>query len=85
MPIDSVTVEDVMSKELVTVQGNYGIWDSIKTMHAKGVRRIIVVNDARGLEGILSIDDLSELLSDELSDLVKVLTREQDREKEVGK
>jgi len=38
-----------------------------------------------GLEGILSIDDLIELLSDELSDLAKVLTREQDREKEVRK
>jgi len=72
-----------MSKELVTVQGNYGIWDSIKTMHTKGVRRIIVLNDAGGLEGILSIDDLIEFLADELSDLAKALTREQDKEKEI--
>ena len=85
VPLDSVTVEDVMSGEPVTVRENCGTWDSIKTMHAKGVRRIIVVNDAGGLEGILSIDDLIEFLSDELSDLAKALTRELDKEKEVRK
>ncbi|MBN1548366.1 MAG: CBS domain-containing protein [Syntrophaceae bacterium] len=83
VPLDNILVEDVMSTDLVTVRENYGVWESIKTMHAKGVRRIIVVNDAGGLEGILSLDDLLELLSVELSDLVKALTREQDREKEV--
>ena len=85
VPLDSVLVEDVMSRELVTARESCGIWDSIKTMHTKGVRRIIVVNDAGGLEGILSIDDLIEFLADELSDLAKALTREQDKEKEIRK
>ena len=54
-------------------------------MRAKGVRRIIVVNGEGALVGVVSIDDLLELLSSELFDLMKVVKREQDREKEVRK
>lgn len=82
VPLDMVFVEDVMSSGLVVVREDRGIWDSIQCMRANGVRRIVVVNDAGGLVGILSVDDLFELLSSELSDLVKVMVREQDREKE---
>lgn len=81
--LDSVFVEDVMSSDLIVVQENRGIWDSIQSMRARGVRRIIVVNEKGGLRGIISIDDLLELLSGELLDLARVVMREQDREKEV--
>jgi len=81
VPLDSVRVEDVMSSDLVFVQEDRGVWDSIRCMQAKGVRRIVVANGEGTLVGIVSIDDLLELLSQELLDLVKVITREQDREK----
>ena len=83
MPPDSVRVEDVMSVDPVVVQEDQGVWESIQCMRTKGVRRIIVVNNKGALVGIVSIDDLLELLSQELLDLVKVVTREQDREKEL--
>jgi len=82
VPLDSVRVEDVMSSDLGVVQEDRGVWDSIQCMRTKGVRRIVVVNNQGALVGIVSIDDLLELLSQELLDLVKVVTREQDREKE---
>ena len=53
-------------------------------MRAKGVRWIIVVNGKGALAGVVFIDDLLELLSSELLDLMKIVKREQDREKEVG-
>ena len=81
VPLDSVRVEDVMSSDLAVVQEDRGVWDSIQCMRAKGVRRIVVVNSKGALVGIVSIDDLLELLSQELLDLVKVVTTEQDREK----
>jgi CBS domain-containing protein len=82
VPLDGVFVEDVMSSDLIAVREDCGVWGSIQSMRARGVRRIIVVNDKGGLVGILSIDDLLELLSGELLDLVKIVMREQNREKE---
>jgi CBS domain-containing protein len=49
-------------------------------MRSHGIRRLPVVNDHGGLEGILAFDDLVELLAEELSDLAALLTREQKRE-----
>jgi predicted transcriptional regulator len=80
--LESLFVEDVMSSELLVVQEDRGIWDSLQFMRTKGVRRIVVGNPAGGLVGIVSVDDLLELLSGELLDLVKIMTREREKEKE---
>jgi CBS domain-containing protein len=49
-------------------------------MRAIGVRRMPVVDDSGGLVGILTLDDLLELLADELSFLAKLVKHEQDKE-----
>ncbi len=82
VPLDSVSVQDVMSEDLISASENRGVWDTIQCMRARGIRRIVVVDDGGGLVGILSIDDLLELLSGELSDLAKLSMKEWDREKE---
>ncbi len=81
VPLDSVFVEDIMSSDLQVVQEERGIWDSLQCMRARGVRRIVVVNVTGGLVGIVSADDLLELLAGELVDLAKIMAREQEREK----
>jgi len=83
VPLDSISVEDVMSYDLLSVLENRGIWDAIQCMRGKGVRRIVVVDDKGSLVGVLSLDDLLELLSGELSDLAKLSMKEQNREKEI--
>ena len=80
--LDVVSVGDVMSFELVTARENDSIWDTMHLMRSKGVRRIPVVNDQGGLEGILTSDDLLELLAEELVMLAKVPVREQVIEKD---
>jgi CBS domain containing-hemolysin-like protein len=40
-----------------------------------------VVNQKGGLVGIVSVDDLLELLAEEISGLAKLVSREQQREK----
>ena len=82
VPLDSVFAEDVMSSDLASVSENRGIWDTIKCMREKGIRRIVVTGDKGNLVGVLSGDDLIDILSGELSDLVKTFMREQSREKE---
>lgn len=74
--LDSVNVGDVMSYELVTVTEDAKLLDVIKLMRNKGVRRVPVVNHSGGLEGILSSDDILELLAEQLSDIVSLFTRE---------
>ena len=75
--LESVLVGDVMSFDLQTAHEADGIWDTLQRMRIKGIRRIPVVNDQGGLEGILALDDLLELLSDELSQISQLISREQ--------
>jgi CBS domain-containing protein len=49
-------------------------------MRAKGVRRVPVVDDSGGLVGILTLDDLLELLAEELLALAKLVRHEQKKE-----
>ena len=74
-------IADVMSRDLVTSVENENLYDAVKKMQSYGIRRLPVVNAAGGLEGILTFDDVIEMLSEELSDLAKLVVREQKRER----
>lgn len=80
--INAVTVGDAMSFELITAREEDDVMETIKRMRHKGVRRIPVVNDRGGLEGILAVDDLMDLLSEQLTDLARLVMGEQQRESE---
>jgi CBS domain-containing protein len=75
-----ITVGDIMALELATVKENTGVFEAIQYMRAKGVRRLPVVDDDGGLVGILSLDDLLELLAEELLALAKLVKHEQKKE-----
>ena len=80
--LDSVTAGDIMSPNLLTVRQSDTVADAIRKMRNKGVRRIPVVNDQGGLEGIFSLDDLLELLAEQLNDSVAIVHKETDKEQE---
>ena len=65
-------VSDIMSPQLVSVQESEGVFETIRLMRVKGIRRIPVVNQDGGLEGIVSADDILDLLAEEMSQLAKV-------------
>ena len=75
-----ITVGDIMAPDLVTVKENTGVFEAIQYMRAKGVRRLPVVDDSGGLVGILTLDDLLELLAEELLALAKLVKHEQKKE-----
>ena len=77
---ERVAVGDAMSFDLVTVKDQDDVWDAIQIMRAKGVRRIPVVDGGGDLAGILSVDDVLDFLAGVLSDLVRLINREQSRE-----
>ncbi len=79
--LDRVAAGDVMSHELVTAHEEESVWQTMQRMRSFGIRRMIVVNNAGGLEGILTLDDLMELLADELATLAKILPHSRAKEK----
>lgn len=79
--LGSVTVGDIMSYDLLSVREDEGIWEVLLQMCDRGVRRIPVVNEEGGLEGILALDDMIELLAEELTLLAKIARSGPDRER----
>jgi CBS domain-containing protein len=78
--LPELKITDVMSVDLVTCREGVNLYDVLKRMQSHGIRRLPVVNERGGLEGILTFDDVIELLSEELTDLAKLVVREQKRE-----
>ena len=75
-----ITVGDIMAQALVSVKGSTGIFEAIQYMRQKSVRRLPIVNEGGGLIGILTLDDLLELLSEELLEIAKLVRNEQQKE-----
>ncbi|MFN7085700.1 MAG: CBS domain-containing protein [Burkholderiales bacterium] len=75
-----ITVGDIMAPELVTVPESEGILETLEVMRFKGVRRMPVTGSDGGLVGIITTDDLLEVLAEELADLSRIAAKEQARE-----
>ncbi len=76
----TMTVGDIMTTDLVTVRGDDALADVLHGMRQGGVRRVPVVS-ARGiLQGIVTLDDVLAIMTNELDDLVRAVSREQKRE-----
>lgn len=76
----TITVGDIMVPELATIKESAGMFEAVEFMRAKGVRRLPVVDDSGKLIGILTLDDLIELLAEEMAALAKLVRHEQQRE-----
>ena len=72
---DDVTAGDVMTTDPVTVDLDAGVMDLTSTMAEHAVRRVPVVDDGE-LYGIITLDDVDQLLSDERQHLADVVAAE---------
>lgn len=77
-----ITVGDIMLPVIFTIDEEAGIFDAIRLMSDKGVRRLPVVKKDGGLTGIITLDDLLLLMSKEFCSFTKLLNREQKNEAE---
>jgi CBS domain-containing protein len=75
--VDDFTVGDIMCQQLISVQEKDGVIETIRLMRAHGIRRIPVINEKGGLAGVVSVDDMLDLLAEELTELAKVAPRAQ--------
>lgn len=76
----SVKVSDMMASALVTAAESEEVHETIERMRREGVRRMPVVNEQGGLAGIITADDLTGYLADELNELARISARQQIRE-----
>lgn len=65
-------VEEVMRPNPITVSKTKGIFETTEIMQRNGIKRLPVVNDDGSLYGVISADDLLDLLSIEMGNLAKL-------------
>ena len=75
LDVDEMTAESTMTENPVTVDVDTGIFELCNRMDEEGVRRMPVV-DGGDLAGIVTLDDLTVLLSGELEKLAGVVEGE---------
>lgn len=75
-----ITVGDIMAPEVFTLKESMEASEAVQLMRRKTTRRLPVVDEDGELVGILTLDDVLELLSEELLDLAKLVRYEQKKE-----
>ncbi|MFO1435709.1 MAG: CBS domain-containing protein [Gammaproteobacteria bacterium] len=78
---DRLTAKDVMKTELITTTTEEGLWEAVKRMSDCGVRRLPVTDDQGSLVGILSLDDLIDLLAESMNNLSLLIKHSRQRER----
>ena len=82
---EKLTIGDVMTRDVATVSAENDVGETIQLMQRRGVRRVVVIDEASRLLGIVSLDDVVELLAEELNGIAKTLTGGPRREQELRK
>ena len=75
-----VKAEDILTSELICVTETHDVTQALKYLRYYGVKRAPVVNIEGVLVGIFSIQDSLSNLSEEFSQLMKLLSNELHRE-----
>jgi CBS domain-containing protein len=79
----AIGIGDVCTSKLVTAREDESVADAVSKMRSFGIRRLIVVDDKGALQGIVTFDDLVEILAGELMDLAELTLKEQAHEREL--
>ena len=74
-PVSELTARNVMDEDLLHVDPEDGVRSVVRRMRDREVRRVPVTQDGQ-LVGIVTLDDVVVLLSNELDDLAAVIEAE---------
>lgn len=70
-----------MTRDVITTRPSATLRSALSTMHSRGIRRLPVVSGDGRLEGLIAFDDILEVTSEELDELVGLVAREQKLER----
>lgn len=85
LDLNSFCVEDVMTTDLVTAREEDSLIDLMRAMRRKGVRRVPVVGGQGELVGVVTLDDVLDIMAQELGLLVAAIDSEGKRERQMRK
>ena len=80
LPPQDTTVAEVMCADPCTARDTDGLLEATEKMENADIRRLPVVDAAGNLKGIVTIDDLYELLATELGNLSRISERQARKE-----
>lgn len=76
----TLRVADVMSSDPATARPEDSMYDVMRLMRQRGVRRIPVTTDKGVLVGIVALDDLLEIMAEQMQSIVSAIASETRRE-----
>lgn len=76
-----IRIGEVMSGSPLIAAEDDDLYETLERMWLKGVRRVPVVDARQDLLGVLSTDDVLEVLAHELAGVIKLFDRERGSEK----
>lgn len=74
--MDGVSVSDVMTEDLVTIEDDATHFEALQLMSENGIRRIPVVEDGGSLQGIITLDDILVVIAAEMSNASDVIEQQ---------
>jgi len=80
IPTENLSVGDIMSTNLITSNKNESLLHIINLMKDNGVKRIPLIGENKELTGIITTEDVSRLLSIELSALSQITNSQHNQE-----
>ncbi|MFZ4537955.1 CBS domain-containing protein [Propionivibrio sp.] len=72
-----VLVGEAVIEPLYSLRETEGVFETMHLMREHGVRRLPVVDENGGLQGIVTIDDLISILAEEMNELSRLIVHEQ--------
>jgi CBS domain-containing protein len=69
----TLAVREVMTKNLTVIEGNKGLFEAMRNFEGKNFRRMPVVDERGRLTGIITTDDMMQLLAREFSFVTTVI------------
>lgn len=72
VPIESLSLSDLISGPLLTAAPDDDLFDTLDRMRLEGVRRMPVIDATGKLVGILSVDDVLNVISEVVSEVPRL-------------
>ena len=69
----STLLKEIMSKDVVALRQDQGVFEMTKTMCEKGIRRLPVVDKGGKLAGIICLDDLIIMFGQEVANIANAI------------
>ena len=79
--MSEVNVGDIMSFELQVAYEQDDFYDTLHHMRTRGIRRMPVIDQSGVLVGLLTFDDMLEMISEQMSMVVGLMDAEQRNER----